>query len=235
MRGTEPEGAAAEPSIDCPLLAIDTSSEQGAVALWQQNTVSFRSWPAGRSHTTTLLNEIHGLLSSASLDVSDLAAVGVATGPGTFTGLRAGFGVAKGFYLATGVPIIGLSTLEATALPLAPTHLPIVATLRAGRGRLVWSTFLSDESGKFQGSPPRNGAIDELAEELADGGLCIVAGELDDEQAAILASLPNVGVPAAVLRVRNPAAFIALMRQRWQRQDFDDPVAIEPTYLSRGS
>lgn len=107
-----------------PLLAIDTSSEQGAVALVHGTTVSFRSWPAGRSHTTSLLSEIHTLLSAASLDVVDLGAIGVATGPGTFTGLRAGFGVAKGFYLATGAPIVGLPTLEATALPLRQPGCP---------------------------------------------------------------------------------------------------------------
>src|SRR5687767_11089085 len=98
MRNTKLERAETDAPFDLPLLAIDTSSEQGAVALAHGNTVSFRSWPAGRSHTTTLLSEIHGLLSTASLDVADVAAVGVAIGPGTFTGLRAGFGVAKGFH-----------------------------------------------------------------------------------------------------------------------------------------
>ncbi len=223
------------PSTARPLLAIDTSSEQGAVALLQGNTVSFRSWPAGRSHTTTLLSEIHALLSAASLDVTELGAIGVASGPGTFTGLRAGFGVAKGFHLATGVPIVGLPTLEATALPFAPAKLLIVATLRAGRGRLVWARFTPDVDGVSQDAPPQNGTIAELEEELGSGEACIVAGELDDAQAAVLAQLSHVGIPAASLRIRNPAAFAEILRRKWQRQEFDDPVTIEPVYLSRGA
>lgn len=216
-----------------PLLAIDTSSEQGAVALLHENRASFRSWPAGRSHTTSLLSEIHALLSAAALDVADLGAIGVASGPGTFTGLRAGFGAAKGFHLATGVPIAGLPTLEATALPFAPARLPIVATIRAGRGRLVWARFTPDFTGMSQDTRPRNGTIAELAEDLAGDDACIVAGELEDEQADVLAQLPRIGIPAASLRIRHPAAFAEMLRRKWQRQEFDDPATLEPVYLSR--
>src|SRR5947208_6538337 len=122
-----------------PILVIDTSSAQGAVALYDGHDLSARSWPAQRSHTTTLLAEIHHLLEAASLTVGDLAAVGLAIGPGPFTGLRVGFGVGKGFHLATDVSLIGVPTLEAAALPFAPTGLPIVAAVAAGRGRLAWA------------------------------------------------------------------------------------------------
>jgi tRNA A37 threonylcarbamoyladenosine modification protein TsaB len=116
-----------------------------------------------------------------------------------------------------------------------PARSPIVATLRAGRGRLVWSTFTPMESGGIRNTPPRNGTIGELADELAGGELCVVSGELDEDQAAMLSSLPNVGLPPATLRVRNPAAFAELLRQRWLDQKFDDPAALEPVYLSRGA
>ncbi|MGH2613954.1 MAG: tRNA (adenosine(37)-N6)-threonylcarbamoyltransferase complex dimerization subunit type 1 TsaB, partial [Thermomicrobiales bacterium] len=120
-----------------PLLAVDTSSAQGGIALFDGQMLSVRSWPADRSHTTTALVEIHHLLAAAELEVHDLAAVAVAAGPGAFTGLRVGFGIAKGFHLATGVPLIGVSTLEFTALPFAICGMPIVAAVAAGRGRLV--------------------------------------------------------------------------------------------------
>jgi tRNA threonylcarbamoyladenosine biosynthesis protein TsaB len=105
-----------------PILGIDTSSGQGGVALYDGQRVSTRSWPADRSHTTTLLSEIHHLLARAELGIRELAAVAVATGPGAFTGLRVGFGVAKGFHLATGIPLIGVPTLDATAFAFAPAE-----------------------------------------------------------------------------------------------------------------
>src|SRR5215211_9181904 len=127
----------APPRDDRPILSIDTSSGQGGVALYDGRRLSTRSWPADRSHTTTLLSEIHQLLDRAEVRVRELAAVAIATGPGAFTGLRVGFGVAKGFHLATNVPLIGISTLEATALAFASCKSPIVAVVGAGRSRLV--------------------------------------------------------------------------------------------------
>src|SRR5688500_17914581 len=94
-----------------PILTIDTSSGQGGIALYDGHSLSSRTWPADRAHTTTLLSEIHHLLDRAGVQVRDLAAVGIAVGPGAFTGLRVGFGVAKGFHLATGLPLIGVHTL----------------------------------------------------------------------------------------------------------------------------
>src|SRR5215213_9258321 len=116
---------------DRPLLSIDTSSSQGGIALYDGSTLSTRTWPANRSHTTTLLSEIHHLLDRASLQVSDLAAIGIGSGPGAFTGLRVGFGVAKGFHLATGSPLIGIPTLEATALGFSTCANHVVAVIGA--------------------------------------------------------------------------------------------------------
>src|ERR671918_265529 len=112
-----------------PILSIDTSSGQGGIALYDGRTISTRSWPADRSHTTTLLSEIHHLLDRAEVRVRELAAVAIATGPGAFTGLRVGFGIAKGFHLATGVPLIGVPTLEVTALGFATCGTPIIAVV----------------------------------------------------------------------------------------------------------
>lgn len=218
-----------------PLLAIDTSSSQGAVALFDGQAHSFRSWAADRSHTTTLLAEIHHLLDAASVAPTDFGAIGIAIGPGTFTGLRVGFGVAKGFHVATGVPLVGLPTLEATALPYAFAGAKIVATIGAGRGRLVWEHFRPEQGQILHARPPRNGTAVELAAELASGGPYIVAGELTDDQAALLAEIEKVELPPKALRVRHPGAFTELLWRRWQARSFDDAVSLEPVYLSRST
>jgi tRNA threonylcarbamoyladenosine biosynthesis protein TsaB len=227
--------SAIDEAFNPPLLAIDTSSHQGAVALYDGQTLSFRSWAADRSHTTTLLAEIHHLLDAASVATTDLGTIGIAVGPGTFTGLRVGFGAAKGFHLATGVPLVGLSTLEATALPFAFAGGTIVATIGAGRGRLVWEHFRPDHDVVVQVRPPRNGTAVELAAELASGGPYIVAGELADDQAALLAAVEQVELPPRALRIRHPGAFAELLWRRWQARSFDDAVTLEPVYLSRNT
>jgi tRNA threonylcarbamoyladenosine biosynthesis protein TsaB len=214
-------------------LSIDTSSSQGGIALYDGRTLSTRSWPAERSHTTTLLSEIHHLLDRAEVKVPELAAVAIAIGPGAFTGLRVGFGVVKGFHLATKVPLIGISTLEATALGLATCGSPVVAVIGAGRGRLVWARYEASSGSLDQSNPPRNGTVSELVEELRGSSRVLVTGELDDDQAGLIGQLDGVSVPPLPLRTRYPGALAELAWRRWRAGNVDEPSAIEPVYLSR--
>jgi tRNA threonylcarbamoyladenosine biosynthesis protein TsaB len=215
------------------MLSIDTSSGQGGIALYDGRTLSTRTWPAGRSHTTTLLSEVHHLLDQAEVRVRDLSAVAIATGPGAFTGLRVGFGVAKGFHLATGLPLIGIPTLEATAFGFATCRIPVVAVVGAGRGRLVWARYEVSTEGLVQSRPPRNGTVSELADELRESGQILVTGEIDDVQAGLIAQIDGVSLPPAPVRMRQPGALAELARRRWQAGIVDEASAIEPLYLSR--
>lgn len=223
-----------EPEASHPvLLAIDSSSAQGAVALFDGVQLATRTWAADRSHTTTFLAEIHHLLASANLEASNLAVIAVAIGPGAFTALRAGIGIAKGFHLALGVPLIGVSTLEATALPFATSNCRIVATLGAGRGRMIWAHFQAQDGVLADVRTARNGTASELAVELATTEPVIVAGEMDAAQAAELQATGHALLPPATLRYRNPAALAQIGWQRWQAGDVDDPIGLEPVYLAR--
>jgi tRNA threonylcarbamoyladenosine biosynthesis protein TsaB len=180
-----------------------------------------------------LLSEIHQLLDRAEVRVRDLAAIAIATGPGAFTGLRVGFGVAKGFHLATGVPLIGIPTLEATALAVASCGTPIVAVVGAGRGRLVWARYEDSTEGLLQVRAPRNGTVDELKEELDGSGPVLVTGEIAQDQTGLIDQIDGVSVPPVALRLRQPAALAELAWRRWRAGDVDNAGAIEPLYLSR--
>jgi tRNA threonylcarbamoyladenosine biosynthesis protein TsaB len=215
------------------VLTIDTSSPQGSIALFDGTRLSTRSWPAGRSHTTTLLAEIHHLLDTARVEVASLAAIGVAIGPGTFTGLRVGLGVAKGFHLAIGTPLIAVSTLDATAAPFASCGRIVVPVVTAGRGRITWARYTATDDGLHATEPPRNTTVEELVESLQDDGPSVVTGELTDEEAALVRSVPNTFVPALPLRLRYPGALAHLTWRRLRQGDVDDPASIEPIYLSR--
>ena len=223
----------ASPNHRGPILAIDTASAQGGVAWFDGRRVSLRSWPAERTHTTTLLAEIHHLLDADGLAPRDIAAVAVAIGPGAFTGLRAGIGAAKGFHLAMGVPLIGISTLEAAALPFAVCGASIVASVPAGRERLVWAHYRVENADVVETRQPSNGTMAELASELAAANPVIVTGEFDSEQFRVLSALEGVLVPPAGLRTRQPASFAELGWRRWLSGRVDDPALLEPIYLAR--
>jgi tRNA threonylcarbamoyladenosine biosynthesis protein TsaB len=67
------------------------------------------------NHAATLLPMVDAVLLAAGLGLSDLQLLAVSIGPGSFTGLRIGLSVVKGFSLAAGLPIVGVPTLEALA------------------------------------------------------------------------------------------------------------------------
>ena len=217
------------------LLCIDTSSTQGAIALFDGQTLSSRSWPAERSHTTTVLAEVHHLLEEAGVTVGELAVIGLALGPGAFTGLRVGFGVAKGFHLATDVPLIGVSTLQVAALPFALCGYPVIATVSAGRGRLAWARYEQGDVGLLETQSPRNGTIEALVAEIQLLGPppLLITGELDEEQEEFIAGISGVLLPPRSLRIRQPGALAELAWRRWQQGRLDDVATLEPIYLAR--
>jgi tRNA threonylcarbamoyladenosine biosynthesis protein TsaB len=97
------------------ILAIDTSTETCAVALGDGLAWDERSVVAGNRHSNLLLPMIRGLLDDHGATLAQLDGVAFGAGPGAFTGLRIACGVAQGLALGAGLPLVGVSTLEALA------------------------------------------------------------------------------------------------------------------------
>lgn len=216
------------------MLALDTSTAQAGVAVGGNGSISGLTWDAGRSHTVLLLDQVHRLLELHGSSATDLAAVAVATGPGAFTGLRVGMGLAKGFVLALGLPLIGVSTLEAAALPHLDGHRTVVPVVPAGRGRVAWASYRGSFDRLEPVTEPRNSTASELAE--ATRSLpepVVIVGELDPATEAILSTSSPAIVPPAALRLRQPTALLEIALRRLARGKFDDAVSLEPVYLGR--
>ncbi len=216
------------------MLALDTSTAQAGVAIGGDGKISSLTWDAGRSHTVLLLDQVHRLLGLHGSGVGDLAAVAVATGPGAFTGLRVGMGLAKGFVLALDLPLVGVPTLEAAALPHLDGRRTVVAVVPAGRGRVAWAPYRGTWERPDLAANPRNSTAPELADVIK--GLSepvIVVGELDPATEAVLTAGSPAIVPPAALRLRQPAALLEIAVRRLARGEIDDAVSLEPVYLGR--
>jgi tRNA threonylcarbamoyladenosine biosynthesis protein TsaB len=97
------------------LLAIETSSATGTVALSVDGEVCERTIPTAREQTGLVLAFVDELLDEAGIGLGDLDALVFGRGPGSFTGLRVAAAVAQGLSLASGVPIVSVSSLAALA------------------------------------------------------------------------------------------------------------------------
>ena len=98
-------------------LAIDTVRDRLQLALARADGhVEIVSEAIAKGHAEIIMDRIAGLLDAAGVSYDALDRVAVATGPGSFTGLRIGIAVARGLGLALDVPVIGIPTLTALSL-----------------------------------------------------------------------------------------------------------------------
>jgi tRNA threonylcarbamoyladenosine biosynthesis protein TsaB len=114
------------------LLAIETSTELGSIALWRDGELLRRGCPVGVAHSETLLPLISATLRAAGLGFADLQAVAFAAGPGSFTGLRVACGVAQGLAFAHDLPVVPVGTLEAMALASGGQRVIVLLDARMG-------------------------------------------------------------------------------------------------------
>jgi len=99
------------------ILSIETATEVCSVALHDDGAlVDFKDWPEPNAHATQLGLLVRDLMQRSGYAFSDLDAVAVSEGPGSYTGLRIGTSLAKGICYAAELPLISISTLQAIAL-----------------------------------------------------------------------------------------------------------------------
>jgi tRNA threonylcarbamoyl adenosine modification protein YeaZ len=128
------------------VLAIDTALEACSAAVLDTERASIvarESLVMARGHAEALMPLVKRMMEQAALAFSDLDRIAVTTGPGSFTGLRVGIAAARGFGLAAGRPVVGLTTLAAFAAPLiaADDSLPVVAAIDARHAHVYLQVF----------------------------------------------------------------------------------------------
>ncbi|MDO4997302.1 MAG: tRNA (adenosine(37)-N6)-threonylcarbamoyltransferase complex dimerization subunit type 1 TsaB [Neisseria sp.] len=122
-----------------PLLAIDTSTSVLSLALSHQNQLWQFHQEVSNKQSELILPQIRALLAESSLQITDLAAIVYAQGPGAFTGLRIGAGVTQGLATPFHIPLIGVPTLDAVASQIqAPC---VLAATDARMGEVFYAWF----------------------------------------------------------------------------------------------
>jgi tRNA threonylcarbamoyladenosine biosynthesis protein TsaB len=97
------------------VLAFDTSTEWCSVAVGDGAQWHEHDEHAGQSHSERLLPMVRAVLAEAGWGLSDLDGIAFGAGPGSFTGVRIGCGVAQGLALGADLPVVPVPTLAAIA------------------------------------------------------------------------------------------------------------------------
>lgn len=212
------------------LLAIDTASSVVGIALDDGAQVIVEHiWHSDRYHTVELAPEVAQLLKQYALTAGDLEAVAVASGPGSYTGLRIGMALAKGLALARRIPLVGVPTLDILAAGQPASDAPLVALLAAGRQRFAAAWYKWGPRGWRAEAGPENLNWDGLLSKLE--APCQVCGEFNAVQRTWLSKMERVEVASPAMCVRRPSILGQLGRRRLKSGRPPDPARLAPTYL----
>lgn len=124
------------------ILALDTSTLTGSVALIDDGAVLAESVARVRAnHSEQLLPLVDEVLARAGVKLDALDRIAVGVGPGSFTGVRIAVATAKGLHLASGVTLVGVSSLDALVASAWGACGPVLAALDARRGELYAALY----------------------------------------------------------------------------------------------
>ena len=215
-------------------LAIDTSTDTAGIAIAEGlNILTELTWSCGQNHSVELMPRLTGLLEQGRLKFESVNGIVVATGPGSFNGLRVGVSTAKGIAFSLGVPVVGISTLEMTAYGHCETGMPVCPIINAGRSEVAAALF-QQKDGKLEKITPEHITTIEILCGQTDSKT-IFCGELT--QAVIDELNEKLGdkaiIPSPSARLRRPGFLAELGFKHLQAGSYDNPASLQPIYLRK--
>jgi tRNA threonylcarbamoyladenosine biosynthesis protein TsaB len=213
------------------LLAIDSSTRCSGIAIYDGQRVRYECiWEGGNNHSVDLAPGIQTALKHAGLKASQLKAIGVAIGPGSYTGLRIGVALAKGLALAHGLPLVAVPSLDALAAGQPLQELPMVCVLQAGRGRLGAGWYENKKGAWVAKGTAELMTAAQLAEQIHKP--TYVCGELNEEErAAVGRKYKNAILASPAWSTRRPGILAELAWARWQAGEVSATAGLTPVYL----
>ena len=210
------------------ILNIETSTTNCSVALSQNGTVIGLKEDNSLeySHAERLHVYIDEVLKTAKVSKTQIAAVGISKGPGSYTGLRIGVSAAKGLCYALKIPLISILTLEALAHQVVNPQGPIVSMLDARRLE-VYSAIYDTDYNETRTTEAEVLTSESYKELLESTPVYFIGNGVAKTQ--LLLSHQN----AIFIENKLPSAaqMCTLTHAKFNDNDFEDVAYFEPYYL----
>lgn len=205
------------------ILALETATDPGSIALWRDGKIIARTCPDRLSNSETLLPQAAETLRELGLNFGDVQGIAFGMGPGSFTGLRVSCGAAQGLAVARDLLLLGIGTLEAMALASGGER--VIVALDARMGEVYYGVYVQ---GKLQGeigvyAPDAVPVPDSTGWVACGNGLSSYPVLLER-----LASVVDVWKPEIM---PSAEAVVRLAAPRLERGEAIDPADAAPLYV----
>lgn len=219
------------------ILHIETATDVCSVAIANESgLIDLCETAEGRSHASILTVFVEELLQKNKIRVSDLHAIAVSMGPGSYTGLRIGVSVAKGLCYGADIPMIALPTLQCMVFGFFRQHKEKTFTtsddtwycpMVDARRLEVYTAFFNNQ-GMFTSEISAQIINEHSFEEILSKHMVYFFGNGSDKCSSIITH-PNARFIAGL----NPSAqdMVALSQELYLKQEFKDIAYFEPFYL----
>ena len=212
------------------ILNIETSSKNCSVCLSSKGNLvtSFDLEDEDYRHSELLTSSIQNILSENNLDVSGLSAVSVGIGPGSFTGLRIGFSVAKGLCYPHNIDLIGISSLKIIANSVVKENKNIISLINDKGEHYYISKYSNDLKELVE---PKIKLIDRdyIFNILDDDSIIVVN---TDESNEFISDLVNKEIQVFKSTISS-VDMISLSHKSLEEKKFEDIAYIEPMYVKK--
>lgn len=184
------------------ILAIDTALDVCAACVATDESddlLAEETMPLARGHAEALLPLIERVMARVEGGFESLSRVAVTVGPGSYTGLRVGLSAARAIGLATGIPVVGVTTLSALLAPqLALDGEGVIVAAIDARHGAVYLQAMSIASGVAV--PPSHLSLDDAVSALGDRPMTLVGSGAP----ALAAAARARGLPVEVAETGPP-------------------------------
>lgn len=211
------------------ILCLETATKSCSVALAKDgNLLCFKEEVSEKySHSEQLTPFIDSLLKEQGIALSDLDAIAVSKGPGSYTGLRIGVSTAKGLCYALDKPLIGISTLEAMASGIEKQYPDKVYCPMIDARRMEVYTAFFQAGKQLTDVEAHIVEADSFSEMLAQSEV-LFFGDGADKCQEVITDTNATFIPAIYPSAKD---MIAVAEEAFEQQQFEDVAYFEPYYL----
>lgn len=214
------------------ILAIDTSSTSGSIALSKNDLIVYVSYlDIRKTHSERLMVQVKEALEQNKISIDDIDLICLANGPGSFTGIRIGLATAKGLSYGKKIPLLALNNLELLAANIYGNQRAILSFVDAKMGE-VYTALYSSELEEL--IPPRNCKPEEILE-LVDMPVTVIGTGIEVYQQKLAESKIdyNTVLPHQSLNLATACISLAMRLEKVPEYNFEEIAELEPFYLRK--